>query len=293
LESYFSEGMYLTRENKELGSGGAYTFITVFFYPISMILAIIEINKKYIYFIALLVILLIDIFILGTRGAPIFVILFHALFFKRRYSTKLFILGLFVSLFLLVNVFVYQTESRSLTESYDWKSTIEHSRLFDNLPVKDVYLEKEFSDTFYVALYISQYITHSISEFGYLLNKGSYGLVGSFNYFLDEVCLVAMCDRSEYQDNIKEINERHGLYQTLYSSLLFDFGYLGIFGIFFLICIVIILNSTISLYLLVYISMVVVFSLIDNYVYNAIGLGRFLLFVGILYILSINLRVNS
>ncbi|HET8850101.1 MAG TPA: hypothetical protein VFM78_09455, partial [Marinobacter sp.] len=163
----------------------------------------------------------------------------------------------------------------------------------ENLPVKDVYLEGDFPDSIYVMIYISQYVTHSISEFGYLLNKDAYSLVGGFNYFMDEVCLVAMCDRSEYQSNIMETNERHGLYQTLYSSLLFDLGYIGIFSVFFIVCILVFLNSTISLYFLVYISMVVVLSLIDNYVYNAIGLGRFLLFVGLLYALSIRFRVNS
>ncbi len=281
FESYLDQGMYLTRKNEELGAGGFYTFITVFFYPASMILAIIELNKKYVYLGALSIILLIDIFILGTRGAPFFVILFHLLFVKKRYSVKFLVPALLVSLLSLVSVFSYQTESRSLTESYNWKNTVTYSRLFDNLPLKDEYIDRDFPESFYVTLYVSQYITHSISEFGYLLNRSSYGLTGTFNYVLDEVCLIAMCDRSEYQKNIRKINDRQGLYQTLYSSLLFDFGYIGLLTIILLVGILIILNSTISLCFLTYISMVVAFSLIDNYIYNAIGLGRFVLFVGI------------
>lgn len=293
VESYVAEGMYLTRQKEGLGSGGWYSFFAVFFYPLSMILAIIDLNKKKIYLIALFIVLAIDIFVLGTRGAPIFVVLFHALFLRRKYSLRFLVPMLLISSLFFVVVFTYQTESRSSTESYEWHSTVKYSRLFDNLPVKDLYVEHELPDYFYVSIYISQYITHSVSEFSSLLQDGSYDGTGSFNYFLDEVCLVAMCDRSKFQGNISDINSRSGLYQTLYSSLLFDFGYFGLVFLFFVVIFFIYIRSKISLIFLTYLSMVVAFSLIDNYIYNAIGMARFFIFVGLFYFLSFRYRLCS
>jgi len=193
----------------------------------------------------------------------------------------------------LVAVFEYQTESRSVTDSYNWRNTVEYSRIFDQSPVKDFYLKSELPSSFYVGVYTSQYITHSVPEFRSLLIGNSYGATGSLNYFMDEVCLFAMCDRSGYQENIAEINDRVGLYQTLYSSLLFDFGYVGILIFSLVTLFVILFRSKLSLIFLVYLSMVFSFSLIDNYIYNAMGLGRFLLFVGVLYVLSFRYRFKN
>jgi hypothetical protein len=88
---------------------------------------------------------------------------------------------------------------------------------------------------------------------------------------------------------IQNINPDAGLYQTLYSSLLFDFGWIGVF----LMIVVLMVAygffdarratiSPISIYLLMVLST----SSIENYLYNGLGLWRFLVFLLMVSLLS-------
>jgi len=137
-------------------------------------------------------------------------------------------------------------------------------------------------------IYLVQYVTHSMAEFGVVLEHGAIGIFGSGLYFEDQVCLLLACDRQAIQDAILQINPRAGTYQTLYASLLLDFGFIGTLILILLLVIYLLSgrkNGHVSGFV-VYIVMVVLVSGIDTYIYNGLGVWRFGVFVALWYALS-------
>lgn len=288
IMNFIEFGMYETR-NMGLGNGGWYSYITIFFYPLSIMLAFVDIKRNWYYILFSLVFLMIsiDLFILGTRGVPIFVLLFHFLIVKVNYKSLKSRLSLLIIGMLFVGTFNYQKISRNSPKTVihagNWGKRINTSRIFDNLKIKDSVIEYFRSNSLTIAfpiIYISQYLSHSIPDFNNMLALDRYHLLGNLLYIKAEYCLVARCDRSEIFSSIREVNPRAGLYQTLYSSLLIDFGFIGVFVIILLSLIYIARTSISSIFLsiAVYIGLIVSVSGVENYIYNGLGLARMLIF---------------
>ncbi|MCL7751316.1 hypothetical protein LV475_06865 [Guyparkeria hydrothermalis] len=296
LVAFFDLGMYDLRQESDLGGGGWYSYFAILFYPLAILLAFINISRKW-YFVCLFfvaVVVAVDLLVLGTRGAPVFVAIFHLLMARVRYGRLrmwLALLGL-VAIFLLV--FDYQTKARSLntvTVGWDWSLTLAHSWLFDRLPLKSWVIDSVSGGLWFLGpvVYFLQYISHSIAEFRFLLFGGTYDLFGSFLYVRDEVCLVLGCGREVIHQAIESANPRAGLYQTLYSSLLIDFGFLGFFGLIlaYLVWLVGVSSRVYGMGFLIYFSVVVTVSAVENYFYGGLGLARFIVF-GFLWIMLVS-----
>ncbi|SSW69716.1 hypothetical protein AVE30378_03681 [Achromobacter veterisilvae] len=292
---YLEKGLYLTRLDASVGGGGWYSAFSILFYPLCILLAFIDIpRKKYYGYVALmLVVVAVDFIIIGTRNAPLFVLLFHLLMLRIRFfrfGPICMMAGLMVLMVVLVD---YQTRGRSLdvmTVGWDWGATIKYSWIFDNMPARSdvVSSVEEMFPSLLPMIYLTQYLTHSMAEFGAVLSDASLHILGSALYFEDQVCLVLGCNRQAIQEAIQGINPRAGTYQTLYASLLLDFGFGGALILILLLLIYLLsgkINNLASGFV-VYMVMVVLVSGIDNYIYNGLGVWRFGIFIVLWYVLS-------
>ena len=296
--SFLDNGMYETRLSG-LGGGGWYSYFAILFYPLSIILAFINISSKlyYNFFVLMMILVMIDLVVLGTRGAPFFVLLFHTLMLRINFFSVRSMVLLFLTVFLLLLLVDYQTQARSLntlTVGWDWVRTIQYSWIFDNLKVKDSMVSSidDNAPSVFPLVYLLQYLTHSIAEFKNFLFDAQFDLVGSGLYLQDEICLVVGCARQGIQAMIADINPRVGLYQTLYSSLFFDFGVLGV-SCLAITCTVYLLFgrvSSIFIAILVYFGVVLAVSGVENYIYNGLGLARLVVFIVLWKVISLKIR---
>ncbi|CAB3637542.1 Uncharacterised protein [Achromobacter sp. 2789STDY5608633] len=292
---FLEKGLYLTRLDTSVGGGGWYSAFSILFYPLCILLAFIDIprRKYYGYAVLMFAVISVDFIILGTRNAPFFVLLFHLLMLRVRFFRVRSICCLVALAIFMVVLVDYQTRGRSadvLTVGWDWVATIRYSWIFDNMPIPSdvVSSTNEVFPVLMPLIYLVQYVTHSMAEFGVVLEHGAIGIFGSGLYFEDQVCLLLACDRQAIQDAILQINPRAGTYQTLYASLLLDFGFIGTLILILLLVIYLLSgrkNGHVSGFV-VYIVMVVLVSGIDNYIYNGLGVWRFGVFVALWYALS-------
>ena len=300
--SFLDNGLYYSRIDSAVGGGGWYSYISILFYPLCIIIAFLSIPRKryYLFFALMMIIILIDFIALGTRGSPFFVLLFHLLMMRVKFLSFTSLILLVCLLILLVFLIDYQTQGRSsdtFTVGWDWVNTIQYSWIFDNLKVENTTIAfvEEKSPVLFPLIYLSQYITHSVAEFRTLFFGLSYDLVGNALYLQDQICLIIGCDRTVIQDSIALMNPRAGLYQTLYSSLIFDFGFLG----FISLAIVLLLYFSIAkvnssfLALAVYLAIIFAVSGVENYLYNGLGLARFIVFILIWKVISMRFVIKS
>ena len=283
--SFLSIGLLETR-SAGLGQGGITSIIAIWFYPLCIVLAFLRIRTRqyYLLCIPMLIVLAIDIVALGTRNAPFFVFIFHAITY---HGSFLKFRRMFAALgIVLLTVFIvdYQTKGRSLNTTsigFHWSMMLEHSRIFRHAPVRDevIELSKDWS-LVGPSVYLAGYIAHSQAEFRYLVGEGSFGAFGTPNYTMDEVCLVLFCPREPFQNRIMEINPSTGLYMTTLATFLFDFGYVGTAILFvYIVLLSFVLPYRLYLPIAIYTCFVFSLGLIENYFYNGLGLARFVLFV--------------
>jgi len=295
IYSFINHGLYLTREGGEVGNGGWYSLITVIFYPLCIVLAFVEISRKKYYVLVAMMwcVVLLDFFILGTRNAPTFVLLFHLLTSRVKFFSPKMIVFVVGSITLFVLLFDWQSKARSLdtvTVGWSWSETLRYSWLMEHLSIKEENIRffDENLSLVMPAVFLLQYISHSIAVFSDLISAGQYDAFGWQAYLYDQYAIVGG-GRDYTSELIQNINPDAGLYQTLYSSLLFDFGWIGVF----LMIVVLMVAygffdarratiSPISIYLLMVLST----SSIENYLYNGLGLWRFLVFLLMVSLLS-------
>lgn len=293
--SFLKYGIYFTRENTEVGNGGWYSALTVMFYPLCIVLAFVNIPRRqyYIYAAMMWCVISLDFLILGTRNAPIFVLLFHLLTSRLKFTSLKMILIVTISIVLLVLLFDWQSKARSLdtvTVGWSWAETLRYSWLMDHLRVPEEKIraiDENFS-LMMPAVFLLQYISHSIAVFSDLISTGQYDAFGCLVYLFDQYSIVGG-GRASSAELIQAINRDSGLYQTLYSSLLIDFGWVGVF----LIAVILVLIygfvgvscATISPYS-IYFLVVLSVSSVENYFYNGLTLWRFAVFLLLVSLLS-------
>lgn len=284
ITSFQLLGLLETRE-AGLGGGGITSLITIWFYPLGILLAFLRIPKRtyLVLLVPLLVMMATDTIALGTRNIPFFVLLFHLMTINRkllRLRSVILGIAIFAGMIALVD---YQTKGRSLnttTVGFDWSRTLQLSRTFDKVPIKDEVISAASQwSALGPMVYLMNYISHSQAEFKFLIEQSSYGAFGTPDYTLDEFCLVLRCDRGPLQEYIALENPSLGLYMTLFSVPLFDFGYVGTAIIIFCSGVMLLtLRAETTMPLLIFLGVVVVVGPVDNYVYNGLGLARFMLF---------------
>jgi hypothetical protein len=91
------------------------------------------------------------------------------------------------------------------------------------------------------------------------------------------------------------MNPRAGLYQTLYSSLIFDFGFLGFISLAIVLLLYFSIAKVNSSFLAVAVYLAIIFAVsgVENYLYNGLGLARFIVFILIWKVISMRFVIKS
>lgn len=296
VQGFFIHGLYANRANEEIGRGGWYSIFTIMFYPLCIILTFVKmpLAKYYFYIGIMFLVMFIDLIYLGTRGAPIFVIFFHFCMSKWRFKSLWFAAGLLLGLIVFVMLFDWQTQARSLDSisvGWDWVNALRYSWIADNLEIREdiLLLIGDGYSFMFPVIYLMQYLSHSVAELRLLFDADVFSFLGNFVYLHDQICLVFLCDREITQLSISAANPRAGLYQTLYSSLIIDFGW---FGLSILIAALVLLYAILKFLhvginaITIYLLVILAVSGVENYIYNGLGWARFLIFIALFHGLS-------
>jgi hypothetical protein len=285
--SWMITGLYETRKNENIGVGGLISYINIFFYPLSILLAFVKTPKLVYRWLMMCIIFMccIDFMILGTRNAPLFVLAFHLFSYPHRLYRKnfIFLMGL-VCVF--VAIFSYTTVNRtqeSQLGTFDWLVIFEFTGSTENLKINTNISKmlNENAPIFFPVIFLTHYVTHSIAEIALLVSNSADLSIGGGYYLTDQFCAVGICDRITSLAEIENVNPRAGIYQTVWGSLIFDFGLIGAITVWVLLILVMIIwqiytGARLSPFT-VLVAILVALSPIENYLYNGLGLVQIIM----------------
>ncbi len=287
---WLSEGLLATRTSDELAAGGGMaSYANIFFYPLAILLAFTSLPRKAyrMAFGCVMIVCLVDLVVLGTRNAPVFVLLFHFLALPSRFQPKR-VLAVAAFAIGFVALFAYSTVNRTFESTrggFDWLFFFQYTNSTEVLKIDPLVagpLAREAPATV-PALFLSHYLSHSLAEVAYLYNMREDLSLGHGYYVIDQFCAIGLCSRLETQDDIMTKNPRAGVYQTIWASLAFDFGIVGAAVAWVLvIAFVIFLKLTrmqVSVLAVALASVVVMLGMVENYMYNGLGLAQVLTIV--------------
>ncbi len=295
IQSWLSVGLLETRNNAELGGNGWSTYGSIFFYPLSILLVFCTIPTKIFraLLFSVLLIIAIDFIAIGTRNAPVFVLIFYLLSWPVRFKLKKHMPMIFVLSILFVLIFNYSTTHRTqaFQEGGGYLLLFEFTISSEIMKIDDEIvapLAREIPELMPV-IFLSHYLTHSIGELRYFIDISDQLSLGGFYGIKDQLCVVGICDRVESQRAIENANPRAGVYQTMWTSLMLDFGYLGALLVYLgFVCALYFTQlgrKKIKISLIVCVVMIMVSS-VENYFYNGLG------FVQVLTIILIIPAIN-
>ena len=284
ISTWLAEGLQSTRmtADENLVDSGAASFVNIFFYPLAILAAFTSMPWRiYALMLATLVVLsLVDLVFIGTRNAPAFVLLFHVLLVPARFLAKQFaVIGAISVAF--VAMFNYSTVNRTLdsvTDSFDWLVLFEFTRSTEVLPLNRPLVESLAQSTpiLLPVVFLSQYLSHSVAEVAYLVEQGSRLQTGEAHHLVYQLCATRMCSQADALEGIERTNPRAGAYQTIWGSLILDFGILGAILSWTLAMALLVLRQLMYPRTLTFgvalASQFIVLGSIENYVYNGLGL---------------------
>lgn len=290
IQSWLSFGLHVTRHSTEV-SGGWSTYLAVWFYPASILLAFTRIPSKKVYISILLMlstVIFIEFIFVGTRGGPILVILFYLLAFRKNIESKQIVI---LSIILLA-IFAYSTQYRSLAAElgiFSWTTLLENTISTEIVQIKPQVINfcDNYAPFLFPLIFLFHYLSHSIGELTYLISMLDGINTGGANYFLREICLTGICDLNIYTEAAENLNIRGAVYTTLLGFLIYDSSLpISIF----IVISVVILNYFFLIWfrkidpLTVSILVILSVSSIGNYFYTGLGLIQFILVLGIYFI---------
>lgn len=293
IQSWLSAGLLETRLNDDLGGGGWYSYGSIFFYPLSILLAFSTLPRTVYRWLLFFTLMLcsIDFIALGTRNAPVFVLIFHLLSvsfrFKRKYAPRIIaVLAIFVA------IFNYSTVNRSLESaggSFDWLVLFEFTGSTQVLKINNNIVRPIASSVpaLMPVIFLSHYVTHPIAELNYFVSLSDHLPLGGLYQLHDQFCVIGFCNRDDSQWLMEKVNPRFGVYQTIWASLILDFGW---FGSSFLVIVIIAIMYAIQrlrprqlgIGTIVFAQMIML-SPIENYFYNALGLVQTMCIILVFY----------
>lgn len=283
IKAFLNLGYFLMRQAEGEATPVLLSMLNIMFYPVAITIVVSDngtnLFRKFVY-LTIFTISVVDIVFLGTRNVPLFIFLLIFVFRMRIGRREIFWLISAAVLFLFA--FSYTTSNRT-QEAYDgvfnwaylFKWTISSQIVNPNIQLMEQ-LSGMVGDWIWPVLFLMQYISHSIAELSFQLTHSEFTYLPSFVYLIDQVCIVG-CSGNEV-DAIFLINSRAGSYQTIISSLIFDFGY--IIPIVVSITLVAIhlslrregLRIRMNWGVQIYIMFIISLAPIENYLYNGLGL---------------------
>lgn len=282
---WLTDGLRATRDSDELAAGsGLASYVNIFFYPMAILLAFTAMPRR-VYrasVLCLIIVCGIDLVVLGTRNAPLFVLLFHLLALPMKWGVRRVLATLAVTIG-FVAVFSYSTVNRTLEAAqgeFDWLVLFESTTSAEVLSLKTTSVEpiSRVAPVLMPAVFLTHYLSHSIAELDYLFTHRDELRLGSASYLIDQACAVGLCSREASQDEILGINPRAGAYQTIWGSLLFDFGFVGAALAWMLgvgaIVLLRLVRLRAAVLMVALASTVITLGMVENYLYNGLGLAQ-------------------
>ena len=305
IMSWLAGGLYATRTNMELGVSGGASYFNIFFYPLAILLAFTILPKRA-YFIALscvILMCLMDFVFIGTRNAPVFVLLFHFLSAPVNYKPTLKSTGILLLIVIsFISIFSYSTINRSydsIEGTFDWLTIFENTGSAQVLVINRVTTAPLYvhAPAILPAIFLSHYVSHSIGELAHLMSISAELEFGKLPYLMDQFGAIGIGSRQDTDWAIESTNPRAGVYQTIFASLFFDFGVAGtiLIWLFLLISLSfwqLVRPNQLSLCAIL-VSVVIALGPIENYLYNGLGLIQVLTLFLALFITQILGRLKS
>jgi hypothetical protein len=227
--SIFSDSTLLN-ENRQTGVEVTIsTYFSIFFYPLAIILSFTPKPVKVARIVLTLVLItcLIDMVFIGAKNAPMFTLMFYLLTIKFKFTSArtIFLMSMLGILFIFI--FSHSTIGRTaegVLGEFDWVTLLLNTGSTEVLKINPVVLSNIVDyQWLYPVIFLSNYLTHSIAELYYLLDQFSLFQV-DLAYTKDQFCAVGLCDRVQSSEYIYDLNSRHNIYATMYTTLFFDFG---------------------------------------------------------------------
>ena len=303
IQSWQAEGLLSTRNNPELGNGGWYTYGSIFFYPLSILLALCSMPRLMfrLSLIGVLAICFIDYIVIGTRNVPTFVLVFYFLTTPIQFNFKRALLVGSVLAISFITIFNYSTINRlhaSVNSSFNWIVLMKYT-----VSAEVLEFDEEFTASIHKSMpilmptiFLAHYLTHPISELNYFIDKSESLRLAGFYGIKDQLCVIGACDRVKSQKEIERSNPRAGVYQTIWTSLILDFGWIG--GVFIYVTTVLMLYGMQRTrprqlgFSLVIFNQIIMLSPIENYLYNGLGFVQILLPFFIIFIIRFLYRLK-
>lgn len=222
-------GLAATRSSEVVGGGGLFSAINAMFFPLGMLAVFHEkgLSRSFVISITILIAVS-DILFMGVRNGPFFLFLYFYIFND---NTRLTGLKIFSWLFVVVFFFEYTTRVRSghdgdVLSYWYWKAT--ESEVSGG-SILNFYVY-DFAEMFIPILlpffYLIAYISHSVPDFFSFFIEYDAFFEPTFLHLRDQLALYTFSDRSNLQADMATLRVRSGFYQTAYTSLLIDFGFI-------------------------------------------------------------------
>lgn len=284
---WLAEGLYATRHSEELlGRGGWTSAINVFFYPSAILLAFCTLPRR-VYALLMsgvLIMCAVDFIFIGTRNAPMFVLMLHVLAMPFRLGRRN-ILKAGLAVVLVTAIFNYSTVHRtqdSALGTFDWLTLFESTISTQVLTLNRATVEPIYESVpaLMPAIFLSHYVSHPVAELNYFAGRSDQIALGGLYGIKDQFCAVGVCNREESQYAMEAVNDRSGVYQTMWAGLLRDFGWLGAAGL-FLLCLVAVYGvqrmapRRLGVGVIL-VAQLIALSSIENYLFNGLGLVQIL-----------------
>lgn len=285
--------VYLVRNMEELGGGGWYSYFAIFFYPSVILLFFCSLKYKfnYILYIAIFGFALFDMLGVAMRMTPVFVLIFA--FFIMFSNTKLKSL-IFLSCILLLSVvwaFKFTTQLKSAyQEDMDWGRHLQNTISTEVVKIDKDILRANYDDLFYSYVFLSHYAYHPIGELSHYLNSKS------INYnepnllrLKSQFCVLLKCN---FEQEIRTIDSRYGVYKTFHYSMISDFGFAYYIPMYLVIYFLLIIFFFIRRYSFIHLFLLVILVLspIENFFYTGMGVVQEMI---ILFIMVVSFFVTK
>lgn len=305
ISSSLTEGMYATRTNPEIGTGGLASYVNIFFYPLAILLAFTVLPKRaYVISMSMVILVcLVDLAFIGTRNAPVFVLLYHFMSAPIRYKLTVKHVGVLMLLVAgFTGIFSYSTFNRTMEveqETFDWLKVFELTGSTQILKINRAVVSplSEYAPAVLPAIFLSHYVSHSIAELDNIVNLRAELDLGRMYYITDQFCVIGACSRGDSLWAIESANPRSNVYQTIFSSLLFDFGIVGAalvwIGSLFLLSLRQSIQSNQLSMSVAFMSVMIAIGPIENYFFNGLGLVQILTIFLALFVIRYLARLRD
>lgn len=301
LQNFLTDGLLGARNNLGTKTVSLSTYFSVFFYPLSIILAFCVMPRSVyrLLLVGVLAICAIEFIAVGTRGAPTFVLLFFILTMNSDFRARARLIVGLLCLVMFFIVFNYSTINRTGASgegSFDWLVLFQFTASAEILKI-NLLLVAEIFEWFPPAMpiiFLMHYLTHPIAELHFFLGSSFNIDLGGFVGIRDQFCAVGFCNRVESSLSVWNSNVRSGVYQTAWASWILDFGLIGALSLYAIFSLMLYISQVTQRRQLrlgvVFYLYIVMLSPIENYLFVGLGFVPILLtflvalFMRLLYI---------